>query len=175
MYARIFKVSSSVQDFPSKILVHSSSLPCLLCVAPIEMSLIWIKLGQSPYRSGQVLRSPRVSGSQNFQTFGAWKWQGCQSYAPAGFTWYDMIYDMIWYDIWYDTIRYDIWYMIWYELIWYMILYDTIYDMIWYDIWYDMIWYGMILTCLLTAVVLTPGGSSTVHIYTQKQYIEQHN
>jgi hypothetical protein len=38
---------------------------------------------------------------------------------------------------------------------------------------YDMI-------CLLTAIVLTPGGSSTVHICTQtihnrhKQYIEQH-
>ena len=28
---------------------------------------------------------------------------------------------------------------------------------------------------LLTAIGLTPGGSSTVHIYTQKQYIEQHN
>jgi len=26
---------------------------------------------------------------------------------------------------------------------------------------------------LLTAILLTPGGSSTVHIYTQ--YIEQHN
>ena len=41
---------------------------------------------------------------------------------------------------------------------------------------YDMIY-------LLTAIGLTPGGSSTVHIYTQtvhrmiqnKQYIEQHN
>ena len=32
--------------------------------------------------------------------------------------------------------------------------------MAWYDIWYDM-------TCLLTAIGLTPGGSSTVHIYTQ--------
>jgi len=60
-----------------------------------------------------------------------------------------MIYDrMIWYDIWYDMIRYDM-----------------IYDMIWYDrIWYDMI-YDMIY--LLTAIGLSPGGSSTVHIYTQ--------
>jgi len=41
---------------------------------------------------------------------------------------------------------------------------------------YDMIY-------LLTAIGLTPGGSSTVHIYTQtlhrttqnKQYIEEHN
>ena len=41
----------------------------------------------------------------------------------------------------------------------------------------------MILIYLLTAIELTPGGSSTVHIYTQtihrttqnKQYIEQHN
>ena len=28
---------------------------------------------------------------------------------------------------------------------------------------------------LLTAIGLTPGGSSTVHIYTQTQYTEQHN
>ena len=43
------------------------------------------------------------------------------------------------------------------------------------------LWYGMIY--LLTAIGLSPGGSSTVHIYTQtihrtirnKQYIEQHN
>jgi hypothetical protein len=32
----------------------------------------------------------------------------------------------------------------------------------------------LILIYLLSAVVLTPGGSSTVHIYTQK-YIEKHN
>jgi len=59
-----------------------------------------------------------------------------------------------------------------------MIQYDTIrYDMI-----YDMVWYDMIY--LLTAIGLTPGGSSTVHIYTQtihrttrstQTYIEQHN
>jgi len=38
-----------------------------------------------------------------------------------------------------------------------------------FDIWYDMIWYDMIWydIHLLTAVGLTPGGSSTVHIYTQ--------
>jgi hypothetical protein len=61
------------------------------------------------------------------------------------------------------------------------------YDMIWYDIWYDiydvmiwcMIWYVM---TYLTSIGLPPGGSSTVHIYTQtihrttqnNQYIEQH-
>jgi len=28
---------------------------------------------------------------------------------------------------------------------------------------------------LLTAIGLTPGGSSTVRIYKNKQYIEQHN
>ena len=63
--------------------------------------------------------------------------------------------------------------MIWYDMIWY--------DMIWYDmIWYDMIWYDMIY--LLIAIWYPPGGSSTVHIYTQtihrttqsRQYIEQH-
>jgi len=49
-------------------------------------------------------------------------------------------------------------YDIWYVMIWY--------DMIWYDmIWYDMIWYDMIYS--LCALGLTPGGSSTVHIYTQ--------
>jgi len=78
-------------------------------------------------------------------------------------------YDMIWYDmIWYDMIWYD---MIWYDMIWYMI---------WYDIWYDMIGYDTIH--LLTAIGLTPAGSSTVHIYTQtihrttqnKQYIQQY-
>jgi len=48
--------------------------------------------------------------------------------------------------------------MIWYDMIWY--------DMIWYDmIWYDMIWYDMIY--LLTAIVLKPDDSSTVHIHTQ--------
>jgi len=48
--------------------------------------------------------------------------------------------------------------------------------MIWYDMKYDMIY-------LLAAIGLTPGGSSTVHIYTQtihrttqnKQYTEQHS
>jgi len=51
--------------------------------------------------------------------------------------------------------------------------------MIWYDIWYDVIWYDMIY--LLTATGLTPGGSSTVHIYTQtipritQLTTEQHN
>jgi hypothetical protein len=97
--------------------------------------------------------------------------------------WYDMIwYDMIWYDmIWYDMIWYD---MIWYDMIWYMmwyiwcdmILYDKCYD-IWYGMMlYDMIymircmicymiWYYMIR--LLTEIVLSACGSSTVHIYTQ--------
>jgi hypothetical protein len=60
---------------------------------------------------------------------------------------------MIWYDmIWYDMIWY-IWYDVWYDMVWY-----TLHDMI-YDIIYDMIY--------LTAIGLTPGGSSTVHIYTQ--------
>ena len=61
-----------------------------------------------------------------------------------------MIWYMICYDIWYD--------MVWYDMIWY--------DMIWYDmIWYDMIWYDVIY--LLTAIGLSPSGSSTVHIYTK--------
>ena len=85
----------------------------------------------------------------------------------------DMIcYDMIWYDmIWYDMIYDMIYMMMWYDMIWYdmirydMIRYDTIrYDMIWYDTIYDMIWYD---TYLLSVTGLTPGGSSTVHIYKQ--------
>ena len=39
--------------------------------------------------------------------------------------------------------------------------------MIWYDIWYDMTY--------LTAIGLPPGGSSTVHIYTQTIYMQQQN
>ena len=99
--------------------------------------------------------------------------------------WYMIWYDMIWYDMWYDMIWYDmvrydmIWYdMIWYDMIWYDMIYDTWYDMIWYDmiwymiwydmIWYDMIWYDMIwYDICLTAIGLTPGGSSTAHIYTK--------
>ena len=91
--------------------------------------------------------------------------------------WYMVWYDMRWYDmIWYDMIWYDmIWYDIWCDVIWYNIWYD-----IWYDIRYDTI-YDMIY---LIAIGLTPGGSSTVHIYTQtvheqhnrqKKCIEQHN
>jgi len=86
--------------------------------------------------------------------------------------WHDMIYDMIYdmpYMIWY-MIWYKIWYMIchmiwyiWYDIWWYMIYdtirYDMMYDMIRYDIWY--------MIYLLTAIGLTPGGSSTVYIYTQ--------
>jgi len=78
------------------------------------------------------------------------------------FIWYDMMicYHMIWwYDIWYvwcDMTWYDMIHDIWYG----RIRYDTMwYDMGWYDIWYD--------TKYLTAIGLPPGGSSTVHIYTQ--------
>jgi hypothetical protein len=74
---------------------------------------------------------------------------------------HDMIrYDMTWYDvIWYDMTWHD---TMWYDTIWHdMIRCDMIrYDMIWYDIWYDMTWH---MIYLLTAVGLTPGGSSTVH------------
>ena len=98
--------------------------------------------------------------------------------------WYDMIWYMIWHDIWYDMtwyIWYDIWYMTWYDIwyddmiyfIWYDMWYDMIYDMIWYDmIWYDMIRYDIYL---LTAIGLTPGGCSTVHIYTQTIHRTQWN
>jgi hypothetical protein len=79
--------------------------------------------------------------------------------------WYGMVWYMIWYDIWYDMIYDMIWYDIWYDMIYDMIWYDILY-MIWHDIiWYDNMIYGMIY--LLTAIGLTPGGSSTVHIYIQ--------
>ena len=93
------------------------------------------------------------------------KWRGVPWYM-IWYTIYDMIWqNMIWYDmiydIWYDMTWYDIWRdMIWYDMIWYDMIW---YDMIWYDIWYDMI-YDMIY---LTAIGLTPGGSSTVNIHTQ--------
>ena len=41
-----------------------------------------------------------------------------------------------------------------------LLLYDMIYDILYYMIRYDMIY-------LLTAIGLTPGGSSTVNIYIQ--------
>ena len=50
---------------------------------------------------------------------------------------------------------YMIWYVIWYDMMWCDIWWYTIR----YDIWYDI--------CLLTAIGLTPGGRSRVHIYTQ--------
>jgi hypothetical protein len=81
-----------------------------------------------------------------------------------------MVYDIyvIWYMIWYYVVYdiwdiCDIWYVIW-CMIWYMILNDMIYVMIYYMIWYmiyDTRYY--IFNCNW----LTPGGSSTVHIYTQ--------
>jgi hypothetical protein len=58
-------------------------------------------------------------------------------------------------------------YMTW-CIIYYDVIYDTIYDMmIWYMMWYDMIWYLIWYMIYLTAIGLTPGKSSTVHIYTQ--------
>ena len=47
-------------------------------------------------------------------------------------------------------------------MIWYYMIYDMIlYDMVWYGMIYDMIY-------LLSAIGLTPGGSSPVHIYAQR-------
>ena len=108
--------------------------------------------------------------------------------------WYDMIqydisYCIIWYEYDYNMIWYDIWYNMIYLMIYHIVSYDMIMiwcDMIWYDmISYDMIWYDVIydMIYLLSAIGQPPGGSSTVHIYTQtihrttqnKKYIEQHN
>jgi hypothetical protein len=84
-------------------------------------------------------------------------------YDDTWLIWYDIIdIWLIWYIIWYDIIWLIWWYIIW--LIWY-ICYDDMIWLIWYDD-VDMI-YDMILIYLLTAIGLTPGGSSTVHIYTQ--------
>jgi len=65
---------------------------------------------------------------------------------------YGMIYML--YDMTYDMI--------------YDMIYDTTYGMI-YDMTYGMIYviYNIYDIYLLTAIGLTPGGSSTVHIYTQ--------
>jgi hypothetical protein len=76
-----------------------------------------------------------------------------------GMIWY-MIYGMILYDMRHDIC--DKWYDTWYGMIY------MIYDVVWYMIRYDMLWYIWYdKTYLLTAFGLTPGGSSTVHIYTQ--------
>jgi len=56
-----------------------------------------------------------------------------------------------------DMICYDILYDIWNDMIWYDVMWC---DVMWCDVIYDMIY-------SLTAIGLTPGGSSTVHIYTQ--------
>jgi hypothetical protein len=56
-------------------------------------------------------------------------------------------------------------------MICYDIVYDTIYGMIYY-VWYDTVWLWYMMY-LLTALGWTPGGSSTVRIYTQ--HTEQHN
>jgi len=115
--------------------------------------------------------------------------------------WYDVTWrDVTWNEmiIWCDMIRYMIWYDVtWRDMKWndYMMWYDKIYDMIlyymiWYDVtWRDVTWNEMIIWCdmirymirdicydmiyLLTAIVLTPGGSSTVHIYRQTIYRTQ--
>jgi hypothetical protein len=96
------------------------------------------------------------------------------------------IYRLLFYMLWYGMVWYMICDMVWYDMIWYgMVWYDILYDMIWYErmIWYDMIWYDMIwYDIFVNCKWLPPGGSSTVHIYTQtvhrttqnKQYIEQH-
>ena len=90
-----------------------------------------------------------------------WYMIWCDIWVVFYVIWCDMIYIYIWYDvIWYNMI-YD---MIWYDVIWYIIC-----DTMWYDI-YDMMWYDMIqydMIYLLTAIVLSPDGSVTVHIYTQ--------
>jgi len=58
--------------------------------------------------------------------------------------------------------------MTWCDVMWYDMIYVIWYDMKRYMIWYDMIWYDTRFDIyLLTAIGLTPGGSSTVHIYTQ--------
>ena len=71
--------------------------------------------------------------------------------------WYE-IYDYI-----YDTLH------IWYDMIYDICdIYDTIYDIC--DVIYMIWWYDIYGIYLLSAVGLTPGGSSTVHIYTQTTY-----
>jgi hypothetical protein len=39
------------------------------------------------------------------------------------------------------------------------------------DIWYDMIRYDIFVNCNWVA----PGGGSTLHVHTHKQYTEQHS
>jgi hypothetical protein len=71
------------------------------------------------------------------------------------------VWNLIWlYDMIYDDMIYVIWYDIWLNMT---------YDMTWY-IWCDVMWcdiYDMIYIVYLTAIGFTPGGSSTVDIYTK--------
>ena len=87
------------------------------------------------------------------------------------FTWCDVMWcdvmwcDVMWCDIWRDVMWCDmIWYDIWCDVIWC----DIWCDVIWYDIWCDVMWCDVMWYMIyLTAIELTPGGSSTVKIYTQ--------
>ena len=78
-------------------------------------------------------------------------------------------------DTWCDPMRCDIYDVIYDDVMWYMmccvvswdvwcVFYDTWYVMQSDAMWCDVMWY---MIYLLTAVALTPGGGSTVHIYTQ--------
>jgi hypothetical protein len=95
---------------------------------------------------------------------------------------YDRFYDplcinfMIWYMIWsiLRSLVHKLWYDIWYDrfydpscikfddMIW-SILRSLVHEL-WYDIWHNMIWYDDIS---VNCSWLPPGGSSSVHIYTQ--------
>ena len=81
--------------------------------------------------------------------------------------WCDIWYDMIWY-IWYDMIWYD---MTWHDMTWRDVTWRDVTwrdvtwrDVMWCDVmWCDVMWCDVIY---FNAIGLTPGGSSTVHIYT---------
>ena len=77
------------------------------------------------------------------------------------FTWCNVMWcDVMWYMTWCDVI----WYDMTYDVMWY----DVIYDVMWYDMIYDVMWCDVMWYMIyLTAIELTPGGSSTVKIYTQ--------
>jgi hypothetical protein len=111
--------------------------------------------------TGQVLLSH--FSKQSAVQYGPWWWPSCNSVLDDLCNKFWQNANLIWY-IWYDMINDMI-----YDMIYDMIRYDMIYDiyMIWYMIYIYMIWYDIYIYIYSTAIGLTPGSSSTVHIYTQ--------
>ena len=67
---------------------RSAQLRLIVHKVALEEVFLGEKLNvkQSHCSPGHTMRAPGRWGSQNFQTIGTCRWQGCQPYAPAAFT-----------------------------------------------------------------------------------------